>query len=481
MAFGNIEPSKKRLYINIGSLFDVPTAHLLIGKKGETIMNGGLGPTTLIVGRSNSFKSTLMHYMMFSAMSRINYSFITYSMLYDTELTAESSRLEHLASMHEHITHPLIDEGDGEGLLRITDKGRYGADKWFSELKIGLQDKANKKDTVEFLCFPDKLTEHVIDQRPKFIEIDSYSEFEPDATMEALDKSVKEDGSLNTLFLKQGAYKTKVSSMLGRLSNEANAYFLLSAHIGEEIVIPTGPMTQQPTKKLGYLKTGDKIKGVTDKTLYLMSNAWYIQSAKPLLNKGTRTCEYPLQGEEDIPDTDLSIVYATQLRGKNGGSGYSIPVIITQNDGVLPTLSEFHYIKESNRFGLGGNNINFSLDIYPSVNLTRPSVRTKINNDPKLRRAINITAELKQLHVYHPHLKNILCTPAELYVDLKNMGYNWDELLETRGWWTPNNYDTEIKYLSTVDLLRMRKGEYVPFWYDKKDKLNYKIELPKVS
>lgn len=57
-----------------------------------------------------------------------------------------------------------------------------------------------------------------------------------------------------------------------------------------------------------------------------------------------------------------------------------------------------------------------------------------------------------------------ICSPGELYEDLKKMGYNWDELLETRGFWIFNDNIHPRKYLSTMDLLKMRVGEYKPYW-----------------
>ena len=58
------------------------------------------------------------------------------------------------------------------------------------------------------------------------------------------------------------------------------------------------------------------------------------------------------------------------------------------------------------------------------------------------------------------------------------MGYNWDTLLETRGYWV---FDEELKehprkYLSTKDLLEMRIGKYVPWWLSKEEKANLKME-----
>lgn len=70
----------------------------------------------------------------------------------------------------------------------------------------------------------------------------------------------------------------------------------------------------------------------------------------------------------------------------------------------------------------------------------------------------------------------LMCTPAELYEDIKKLGYDWNILLDTRGYWTLNQYSHPVPYLNTVDLLKMRKELYRPWWYDARVK-----ELSKTS
>ncbi len=229
----------------------------------------------------------------------------------------------------------------------------------------------------------------------------------------------------------------------------------------------------QPTKKLQYLKQGDAIKGVSTKFFYLLNNAWYAHTARVLKNQTTKLPEYPRNSEESS-ETDLNIVKLTQMRSKTGISGYTIDIIVSQTEGVLPTLTEFHYIKENGRFGLDGSAINYNLVFCPDVSLSRTKVRLKIEEDADLRRGINIASELCQLHKFHPQLRNkdLLCTPKELYEDLKAMGYDWKVLLKTRGYWLIDNYtDKDVPFLSVVDLLKMRKGLYVPFFLDKDKKV----------
>jgi hypothetical protein len=154
-----------------------------------------------------------------------------------------------------------------------------------------------------------------------------------------------------------------------------------------------------------------------------------------------------------------------QLRSKSGPSGNTIEIIVSQTEGVLPGLTEFNYIKDSGRFGLNGSLQNYALDIYPECKLSRTTVRGKLDKDSKLRRAMNITSELCQIQEYFKAQSEYFCTPAELYKDLKELGYDWDMILsQTRGWWTVNNEIHPLKFLSAMDLLRMRKGEYKPYW-----------------
>ena len=115
----------------------------------------------------------------------------------------------------------------------------------------------------------------------------------------------------------------------------------------------------------------------------------------------------------------------------------------------------------------------------PDVTLSRTTIRTKINESKQLRRAINIASEMQQLGLYlgnHPYVREAMCTPKELYEDIKALGYDWDMLLRTREYWTINQYDNKVPYLNTLDLMRMRIGKYTPYFLneDKTLKTKYK-------
>ena len=61
-----------KVMINLGACLDIPTGHYIQGRRGESILNGGLGFITGIVGIGNNFKSTIDRFMMLTAMARMN-------------------------------------------------------------------------------------------------------------------------------------------------------------------------------------------------------------------------------------------------------------------------------------------------------------------------------------------------------------------------------------------------------------------------
>ena len=459
--------SKNPMYlkplINVGALMDIPTGAYITGMRGEKILNGGLSGVVGVVGRGNNFKSTILHYLMLQAANRLLATTDTAPLhTYDSEdnMDLNLERLNKLAERFEHIkSDPLYDP---DIWSRIAKSEAY-FDEWFKQVQEVVSQKLKNKKEITYTGFKNMLTGKPLTlPYPNFIEIDSLSEAEGASTVESVEKDIN---NTNTIFMQQGLLKTKILKDLPRLNSKANINFLFTAHLGEQINMATGPFAPQPKKSLSYLKQGDKIKGVSDKINFLATHLWSAFGSKALINQNTKEPEYPIN-ENDVA-TDLNIVNLQQLRSKSGPTGYTIELIVSQREGVLPTLTEFHFLK-NNKFGLGGNPRSYFLELYPDVKLSRTTVRNKIDTDKKLRRAINITAELLQMQSFMPQYKHLYCTPDELYRDIKELGYNWDELLETRGWWTIDQYSDKVEpFLSTLDLLLLRAENKKPYWMKK--------------
>jgi hypothetical protein len=240
---------------------------------------------------------------------------------------------------------------------------------------------------------------------------------------------------------------------------------LMVAQIGDKFEMD--PHNPKPNK-LAHLKGDIKIKGVPEKFTFIMNNCWHCYGTVPLINQSTKAPEYPRDGEDNLQgDTDLSVVRIRQLRSKSGPSGMAMEILVSQQEGVLASLTEFHHIKENNRWGLEGNNVHYNLVFCPDIKLSRTTVRDKIDRHPELRRGLNLASEMLQINDLWHHIRpELKCTPKQLYDDLIALGYDWNVLLNTRGWWAPEGEHTDIPFLSTMDFFAMRVGDYAPFWME---------------
>lgn len=461
-----------KVMINIGALFDIPTGKFLEGRRGEMVLNGGLAPLTGIVGIGNNFKSTTMHYQFLTAMARMRKST---GSTYDTEVNVHEWHLKEMIDRQEEFQgEDVLDTGRWV----ITDKTVYTGTEWYKRQKDYLENKLKhfKNFLVDTPWWNREKTGPLQIAQPTFTELDSFTEFETDDVMEMQDKNDLGESGANTIHMRQGLAKARLLMEAPRLNCGSYNYLLMTAHLGKEGMMQNaGPGGQVPVTTLKHLKNGDKIMGTTKKFTYVTHNCWHCTDAKPLTNDGTKGPEYPRDSSDVMAlDTDLNTVVLRNLRSKSGISGMAMTIIVSQTEGVLPALSEFHHIKTMKRYGIGGSPSahSYALDLYPEVNISRTTVRGKIDSDAKLRRALNITSEMCQMsYLWHDMEEGLLCTPKELYDDLKALGYDWDMLLQTRGWWAPND-DHPLPFLSTMDLLRMRKKLYHPYWLedDKKTK-----------
>ncbi len=467
-------PNIKVAY-NIGCLFDIPTGSYLIGQYGESIFNGGMCSFTGIVGIGNSFKSLIMHYMTITVMARFPESAAS---TYDTEINISKDRLRSLADQYLELrgfeNNPIEN-----GRWTITDKSIYYANEWYEQQKDYMKSKlANRAKLLRATPFLTKVRKLFMSMVPTITQVDSFTKFETEDVADMKDSNELGTSGANTSYMKQGASKARFLSDLPKMIALHDNPILMTAHVGKTIAMDP---RAAPVKKLGYLKNGDTIKGVSDDFLFLTSQCWQTLNAAPYLNDTTKGPEYPEDtSDSGKGDTDLILLTLLQLRSKTGRSGLVMQILASQEKGLLAGLSEFHYIKSCDRFGLGGNVQNYYLELLPEVKLSRTVVRGKLDRDPVLRRAVNITSEMCQMFALWSNIQPYVCTPKELYDDLIKMGYDWNILLNTRGWWTFDNDKQPVPFLSTMDLLKMRKGEYHPYWLSD-DKKTIKTKLTPIE
>lgn len=461
--FESIQPVK--ILINIGCLMDIPTGSFIKGLRGENILLGGLGALTAVSGNGNLGKSTIMHEMSLSALNRMFSTSESSLSTYDTEINMHETRLDKLIQKFEYLKDRDI-LTNGEWV--ITDKSIYPGEKWLEKIKDFLKDKrSNTKQysvTTPFLSRDKKTPISIL--MPTFSEIDSLTDFDTSDVVKIQEDNELGESGRNTIHMRAGLAKSGLLKEVPTLSAGAMHFFLFTAQQGTDIVMASGPGTPPPVKKLQHMKQGETFKGVTGKFFFLMNNSWQTTKSTLLINQSTKSAEYPRDSfDNSSNDTDLNLVSLKQLRSKSGRSGYILDIVFSQDEGVLPSLTEFHHIKENERFGLEGSLQNYNLVLLPEVKLSRTTIRSKIDENAELRRALNITSELCQMHHFYRHLKDKLMTPTELYEGVKKQGYDWKMILnETRGWWTVNDDKHPLKFLSTMDLIEMARGEYIPYW-----------------
>jgi len=469
-----------KIMINVGACMDIPTGSYQKGVRGEHILNGGLGSLTGVVGIGNNFKSTLMHYMMLAAMSRFNNSI---ARTYDTEINIHEWHLKNYQVYKDLFGGvDILDSSNPEVQARwtITDKTIYTGDEFYDKYKEFLQLKRKEekkfKVTTPFVDRDGK--SNMVVTLPTFTEVDSFSEFVTQDVITMQDENSLGEAGANMVSMRQGMQKNRFLMEIPGLANGAYDFVLMSTHLGDEFNMD--PRNPKP-KKLQHMPQGMKIKGAPEKFTFVMNNCWHCHNAAPLKNDSTKAPEYPRDTDDSLKnDTDLCVVTVKQLRSKSGPSGMAFPIVVSQEEGVLASLTEFHHIKENGRYGLEGNNLNYSLALCPEIKLSRTVVRGKIDRHPELRRALNITSEMCQMNDLWHHLRpGLLCTPKELYDDLIKIGYDWNVLLNTRYYWVPMEDEKDhLPFLSTMDLLLMREGSYVPFWFTEEQKAKLKLPTP---
>lgn len=471
------DPIKPRK--NIGAGLDILTGKYVKGKRGEHILNGGLAHVTGVVGIGNNFKSTFMDFMTLTAMSRSSIRSATET--YDTEVNIDED--------HKRVFVNRAFRRTGEDILetgrwKVTDGVVYHGDEWYREHKKFLLDKRHKmKDiTVETPFLARDGVSFLKMLVPTYSQIDSFTEFTTSDVDNLNDKADLGDSSANPLHMRQGLSKLRLLMDAPALNAGASNYAILTAHIGKESAMNNaGPAGQVPVVTLKHLKNGDKIKGTTNKFTYATHSCWHCYDATPLIHKEKKTPLYPRDADDDLAlDTDLNELKVRNLRCKSGPSGLPFIIIVSQSEGVLPELTEYHHLRKQGGWGFEGSDVSHYLSIYPEQKMGRTTIRALCDENETLARALNITSEMCQIDYLWHDAKDVMCTPKQLYDDLKDMGYDWGTLLDTRGWWTTlENEEGLPPYLSTWDLLLMRLGEYIPFWFTPEQKAS--IDLSKAK
>lgn len=454
---------------NIGACFDIQTGKYYKGKYGESILCAGLNHFTGVAGLPNMFKTVISLFQQGSVMNRVSLAIM---MAHDSENTLSPGRIMSVFQQFpELFGKNLIDEGR----LAFTDATIYNGNEWWNAIREYAEDRRKDKNILITTPFVDEVSKELIKiPSPTLLFLDSLSGLQTEGIMNMYEKGDIGNKELNMVAMKAAGAKSQLIDQVTQVTGGSGLHILMTAHVGQEYQLD---MYKPNVKRLKFLKGDLKLKKVPENFSFLTANCWYCVSLTPMLDSDKQP-EFPRDEEDDLKgDTDLIVITMVNLRGKSGPSGIPFEVVVSQSEGVKPELTEFLYCKGYDYYGISdkdGNTAkgksNYRLDLYPSQNLTRKTVRRLLETESRLQRAMTITAEMCMMrNLWHYLPEGLLCTPKELYDDLIKAGYDWDLLLDTRTFWLPleekGTYAT-LPFLSTMDLLNMRAGTYRPYWYD---------------
>lgn len=466
------ESDNNMILLPVGGLKDIVNGRWKEGMRGEMILIGGLAPTNGYIGKGNTGKTTNMREDTLTAAGRVGEAGIEPRIeTHDTEDTHDKDRMQILAEKQPAF------EGINmfvQGIWKVTDYASMPSEIWFDLRTKWLKEDKMKKYRKDFeIDTPIK----GLDGRPikmlvpTFTELDSLSDFKTSDIIEMMRKNEIGNSAANTLHARLGLHKLRVLMEICPLATAASDYVTLAAQVGVKMEMASGPMAPKMSKDMQYMKVNEKVKGVPDKFNFLPTIVYQVFNTSQMWDNN-KCSEYPkVSSDHEYESTDLNLTYMKVIRNKTGTSGSQISVVVSQRDGVLKDVTEFHFcrtyadpsLKKGETFGMNRVGHGWQSKMLPGVNFTRNTLRETLAANPKLQRAINITAEIGQMKLL---MRDLIEYPdMDDFVNKIEEEYGWDNLLDTRGYWTLNQYEHPDAYLSSYDLLRMYHGLYVPYWW----------------
>jgi len=464
------ESPEHKLLLPIGACLDVCTGIYEKTKSGKYFLNGGLGATTGFTAKGNSFKSAIINYMLVSAGLRMWENIgVWQGIIYDTEVTLHWGTVRNtINNVYRNMGIPEEDRVDpiDSKMLVITDATKYSGNKFISYINSRLEEKVKAKIFVDTPLLNADGTVFKT-YWPWLTAIDSLSDWKSDRVETKEEKTEIGDSEANTLYMTGGLDKYRLLGALNVECAKYSNYMLMTAQLGKKNQMGNKYQTGDG-KDLAAMGADEKITGVSGKFMYSLANSWKATGNSPLDMPGTggkKTPRYPRDSSETNRDVkDMFRVTIRILRSKSSASFTEETIIVSQRNGVEPTLTEFYRLddKLKKKYGMIGNDQNYSMVLYPNVKLSRTTIVRKTEADHRLRRAINITSEMSQIVEYHKqrYLKYIM-PPEELYQKLIDLGYDWDKILDTKGYYTVGGYEPGEEPISTLTLLAMAIEELV--------------------
>lgn len=468
---------------NTGTILDISAGSWVEGDRGQTILNGGVAHFAGIAALPNMFKTTVAAGMAGAVLRAFPRGIVH---AHDTETTMQHRRIEDLIRKSMRIgvgEYQVPEDLEAEGRLFFTSSVDHDGTEIFDLLRKFCKNRRENEKKIELEIINPRTKKPYLYYNPVIEFWDSFSGLK---TKDATTKQAESDvGTKDTNMLAMNFNKGKsdIVEQAPDLTAKHGIYLCFTAHVGQKYQLDA---YKPEVKPLRWLKGDVKLKRIPENTSFNTGNFYVIGSMNAMTEKGKDMWPRTANEKDDTsPDLiDLSII---NQRGKYGFSNNPLPLVVSQREGLLHAESNFLFIRQEERYGIVGSLQNYALALTPKIRMQRTTIRTIFREQPTTVTAVRVLMEMCYMFKYDANrYTEYECTPDELYQSLVDLGYDWDLLLNSRFWFTPiDSPEYKIPYLSTMDLLKMRKGEYHPYWYPIAQKdlktLEGKIDVPKTE
>lgn len=439
---------------------------------GEAILNGGIPKIFSIVGPQNGCKTAQMLSLVMTVLNNIPVAGLN---IMDTEDSLTHERLNGLSRQFaalRDMDHGDTSMNDTDVRIALTNTGTVTCSEHFEQLRE--YSRFCNKDMLASAKYTLPIRDKKGGKYPKcppqqFVFIDTLTNWQPDEILEMrLNGAFGSDQ--NIIPMREGLAKQNFMTQLSRLCNHGGLSMVLTAHVGKKFEMNRF-LNDQGLVFSAAGKSTNKVGNTFERL-----NSLILEITSLSLLNSSKVIMYPLtEIDKTRLGIDLLLVKCRISRNKRGGSGVKITQLISQSHGLLVHLGAYHSLKTDTKpYGISGK-VDYThwMTLYPSVKLTRKTVRTLIDSDRRLRQAIIYTDQLRLLPTFMSELaerfgQEIWCTPEELYEDMIKKGIDWDIILDCRTWWTYDELANKSPMpLTTINLLQWRLGTYKPAWYDK--------------
>ena len=444
----DIKESKDVPSFNTDTLYDLSSGEFKKGIDGKWYLTGGLSQhINSIAGPTGVFKSTIANALFMRTMSIYH---DTYGIVFDTEHSLDKDK-ERAYSMAEQLRPDNL-----EDRIKWIGSSEYTLGN-FTELinSICRKREANKKEYIVETPFIDRLTGNaLVIWKPFFVFIDSFTELTSSIEDKVLfDEKAKgiDDDNVNTLAMKDANKKTIFLHLMCRLCRKYGIVLLSTGHYGKTMNLNIYDPTPKETI---FSKQDWKIKGCGPK--YTLLSSTLIKISASLLLDSNKEAMYG--GSGNVPAKDLIEVMLFIEKCKMQNAGIMTPLVASQSEGLMIDLTNYHYLRTNDYYGLNGSKQKQQVALLPDVTISRNTVKELAANSYQLSRALEITAQ-------YCYIKNnwntstlpfdFSLTPQQVYEKLlgNKAKIKMEDILNSRGYWTYLPHDRE--YMSLFDILEL--------------------------